>query len=151
MEEGREYLIYTDGSCVPVPGHGGWGMVIVDKERDEIIGEFSGRIEEYPTTNNVAELFAIYIAIYNYGHLDIKIFSDSQYAINAVTKWGVNWEKNGWRTSTGGSVKNVELIRAIRELIKHYGNKIKFEHVRGHRGNKYNELADRLANRGRTE
>ena len=43
----------------------------------------------------------------------IKIVSDSEYSIKAVSLWLAAWKKNGWRTSSGEPVKNKELIESI--------------------------------------
>lgn len=43
----------------------------------------------------------------------IKIVSDSEYSIKAVSLWLAGWKKNGWRTSNGEPVKNKELIESI--------------------------------------
>jgi ribonuclease HI len=43
----------------------------------------------------------------------IKIVSDSEYSIKAVSLWLAAWKKNGWRTSGGEPVKNKELIESI--------------------------------------
>ncbi len=50
---------YTDGSCEPNPGKGGWGAVLINPngERSEIYGA----VHEDTTTNNRAELLAIYV------------------------------------------------------------------------------------------
>ena len=40
----------------------------------------------------------------------------------------------------------LDLIETARDLYKRYN--IKFIHVRAHRGNKYNEMADKLARKG---
>jgi ribonuclease HI len=43
----------------------------------------------------------------------IKIVSDSEYSIKAVSVWLTQWKKNNWKTSSGESVKNRELIESI--------------------------------------
>lgn len=42
---------------------------------------------------------------------------DSQYAMNAVTKWLPGWKRNGWKTSAGKPVANRELVVGIDELM----------------------------------
>lgn len=75
--------IYTDGSCQKQKG--GWAYVVV--EDGEIITERSGFIDEYPTTNNRAELTAILRVLQDFPHQDLLISPDSQYAINAISVW----------------------------------------------------------------
>ncbi|KAJ7054354.1 putative ribonuclease H1 [Mycena amicta] len=47
----------------------------------------------------------------------LNIFTDSQYAIDCLTKWIGTWEQNGWRTSTGEPVKNRDLIEEASDLV----------------------------------
>ena len=109
----------------------------------------------YPTTNQVAELYAIYSAI---SHLlshykqdlittGATIYTDSMYSIGCLTDWYHNWKRNGWINSKGEKVANKELIQGILNLST--GLKITYVHVKAHNGDKYNEWADRLANEGR--
>jgi ribonuclease HI len=65
-----------------------------------------------------------------------------------VTEWYWNWQRNGWKTAIGADVLNRELIEKILELQKKERS-IRYEHVYGHSGVVFNELADRLANAGR--
>ena len=71
------------------------------------------------------------------------------YSIGCLTKWYPSWNKNGWKNSKGQPVANRELIEAILKLLRI--NNVSFFHVLGHKGNSYNEMADRLANQGRLE
>ena len=106
------YEIYTDGSCLGNPGAGGWG----------VIGKgitLTGNLRN--TTNNVMEMTAVVKALeacINYGHDYVRIYTDSNYVKNGITQWIYNWKKNGWKTSSGGDVKNKELWIQIDELRK---------------------------------
>lgn len=79
------------------------------------------------------------------------IYTDSMYTKNAVSKWAYKWKDTNWRSSTGGSVKNQDIIEEAHDrynkLVKQ-GVPINIVHVRGHQGNAGNEEADRLANLG---
>ncbi len=136
-------IAYTDGSSNK--GLGGYGVVIIKSSE---IKEFSGPVplDNGEVTNNVAELYAIIVAIFNTeGPLTIR--TDSMYCINCVTVWIKNWMANGWRTAGGNIVANQKYIQYIYNAMQ--TRKISFEHVRGHTGNHYNERADQLANAGR--
>ncbi|PUU83997.1 ribonuclease H-like domain-containing protein [Tuber borchii] len=108
-------------------------------------------------TNQRAELTAILRAI-NVApmHREVAIYTDSQYAINCVTVWHVNWSKNSWTTSLGKPVENQDLIIQTLEKLKErerYGSKTHFEWIQGHTGrndgNSHgNSQADRLAVEG---
>jgi len=141
---------YTDGSCVKQTG--GYGFIAIVNQTEIPL---SGKVPAYPTTNQVAELYAIYSLIQyllqNYkNHLlqnGLMIYTDSKYSIGCLTEWHYNWSRNNWVNSKGEKVSNKELIQSILNLST--GLDIKYEHVKAHNGDKYNEWADRLANAGR--
>ena len=55
-------------------------------------------------------------------------------------------KKNGWRTADRKAVKNSELWQELDcEVSKH---KIEWRWVKGHSGDKYNDIADELARNG---
>lgn len=156
----EETLIgYTDGSCVSLDGKlkgdgvGGSGIVLL--RNDLVLGRWAIGSPEYPTTNNRAELNAIFMLLTFVSSLSFStlvIRTDSQYSINALTRWISNWKKNNWRKSNGEVVLNKFLLGSIDNMIEFFkrnGKEIRFEHVYGHRGDKYNEEADFLANDGR--
>ena len=82
--------IYTDGACSVNPGIGGWGAIIIFDSGEE--KEISG--SELETTNNRMEITAV-IKSLELKELNIedkvKIYSDSTYVINTITK---NWKRN---------------------------------------------------------
>lgn len=71
---------------------------------------------------------------------DLLILCDSQYVINAVTKWMPGWKRKGWRKADGKPVLNVDLLKDIDQAL--VGRKYTFEWVRGHAGHELNEAAD---------
>ncbi len=71
---------------------------------------------------------------------DLLILCDSQYVINAVTKWMPGWKRKGWRKADGKPVLNVDLLKEIDQAL--VGRKYTFEWVRGHAGHELNEAAD---------
>lgn len=79
------------------------------------------------------------------------INTDSQYSIDSIGKWADNWERNGFRTSSGAPVANQDLIKSSRSLIrqiKENNGFVEFRKVKGHSGNYGNDMADRLAVEG---
>lgn len=103
MENKKIIEIYTDGSCIPNPGKGGWAYTIIDNDK-EIIN--SGNNND--TTNIRMELTAVINALSyikeNYiekDQVEIKVVlnTDSEYVKNGITLWIINWKKNGWKTS----------------------------------------------------
>jgi ribonuclease HI len=138
-------IVFTDGSSLGNPGPGGWGALLAYPKLDEII-ELGGT--KLKTTNNEMELTAIVsalsYAINSQAH--IHIYTDSQYAINGVTKWMYGWVKNGWQTATKEPVKNKEIFEALHSLITERGkDSISWHHVRGHVGIPGNERVDDIA------
>tara|TARA_Y100001970_G_C14034594_1_gene750400 strand:+ start:604 stop:1038 length:435 start_codon:yes stop_codon:yes gene_type:complete len=132
--------IYTDGACSGNPGIGGWGVVILIKD-NKPIHLFGGSKN---TTNNQMELTAAIEALkYFSNKSELNIFTDSQYVKNGIESWINNWKKNGWKTSSKKQVKNKELWIQLEEQIEKHN--VKWQWVRGHTGNKNNEMADNLA------
>ena len=131
--------IYTDGSCIGNPGAGGWAAKILDDKNEKII---SGNKNN--TTNNQMELFAAIKALSNFNKKkSFKIFTDSNYVKDGITKWIKNWKKNNWKTSAKKPVKNQELWEKLDKLVKFHD--VKWEWIKGHSTNIYNNLADELA------
>ena len=133
--------IYTDGSCLGNPGAGGWAAVIVDEKnhREEIFGG-----EEH-TTNNRMELTAAIRALEKISAGEqVELFTDSSYLKNAFTNgWLAKWKSNGWKTATKSPVLNKDLWLEVDELIS--TRAVKFNWVKGHAGNFFNERCDELA------
>ncbi len=131
--------IYTDGACLGNPGRGGWGAVLLYKEHYK---EISG--SEAHSTNNRMELKAVIEGLKTLKKLsEATVYTDSKYVMDGSTKWMFNWKKNGWKGSDKKPVKNIDLWQELdAELTKH---KIKWVWVKGHSGNKYNEVVDTLA------
>lgn len=133
----------ADGSALGNPGPAGWGWY-VDADRWAAGGWPHG-------TNNQGELTAVLDLLRQTSHLaeDLVICCDSQYAINAITRWTAAWKRRGWRKADGKPVLNVAIIQALdAEMTKARaaGRRIEFRWVRGHAGHDLNEQADRLAN-----
>lgn len=136
-------IIYTDGSCLGNPGPGGWSAVIVDEDNGEVIEIHGG---EKHTTNNRMEMTAAISAL-NELPIDssIEIYTDSSYLKNAFTKgWISNWKRNGWKTANRTAVLNQDLWIELDQLINSHRS-VKFNFVKGHSGDTYNERCDKLA------
>lgn len=142
LSEGRLHA-FTDGSCYPNPGPGGWGVRLV---WGDIAKELYGGSSQ--ETNNTMELMAVKQALLARRHLHVPmtIYSDSQYSIKAVSRWHYGWARNGWRTSKGQPVKNADLIKSIVEMVT---PNVSFQWVKGHAGHEHNERVDFLAGEGR--
>ena len=134
--------IYTDGACSGNPGVGGWGVVIIEDNKNEIL--LNGGDKD--KTNNKMELTAAIQALKTFEHKStITIITDSKYVKDGIQSWIQNWKKNGWKTAAKKPVKNKELWIELDELIARHN--ITWEWVKGHAGNTHNEKADYLARR----
>lgn len=140
----KKLTIYTDGSCNPNPGAGGWGYVIFE-DRHEPIEVCGGELK---TTNNQMELTAAVMALQALeSRSEVTIYTDSQYVRKGITSWIKGWKRNGWLTASRKPVKNQELWQALEKACSNHV--ITWKWVKGHNGNAGNELADKLAGRGR--
>lgn len=138
---------YIDGACSGNPGPGGFGVVILDMHgKAHSLSGFGGS----QTTNNKMELSGA-IALLDYfksEECSFTIHADSQYVIKGITEWIVNWKRNNWRNAQKKPVENQDLWQELDRLASK--QQIKWQWVRGHDGNHYNEMADQLAvNAGR--
>lgn len=136
-------IIYTDGSAHPNPGPGGFGVVVCDNNNN-IITTYAKQTNN--TTNNREEIKAILWTLFNYGKYDeeVIVYSDSNYCVQTFTNWMFSWARNGWIKSDKKIPENLDLIQAYYDALN-AGYKINLKKVKGHAGNKYNELADGLA------
>ncbi|KAI3383148.1 hypothetical protein SNEBB_005890 [Seison nebaliae] len=147
-------IIYTDGACRN-NGKGNtaagigvfWGV-------DHRLNVGEALPLDYKQTNNCSEILAIKRAISDAIKNDYKkicIKTDSQFAINCITKWMRGWAKNGWKTGRNEEVKNKRELNELKMVIDQNDIQIKYIHVDGHRGIEGNERADELANEGADE
>ena len=141
-----EIKIYTDGACIGNPGPGGWAAIVLfENKKKELFGG------EKLTTNNRMELTAAikgleYCAKQEKKQLSLKnvrIFTDSNYVKEGITVWINTWEKNNWKTTDKKNVKNVDLWKKLKELVK--SKQIEWCWIKGHSGDPMNDLADKLA------
>lgn len=131
--------IYTDGSCSPNPGPGGWGAIL---RYQEVEKELSGCARS--TTNNRMELTAVVEALRTLKQpCKVQLYTDSQYMKNGITGWIHKWKKNGWKTASKEPVKNKDLWESLDQLVKHH--EVQWFWVRGHSGHPENERCDQLA------
>ena len=134
----------------------GWGVVVVEGDSGlgrgsgEIQTEFSGPVSTSPEdddfigaevgSNNTAELSGLFAALrwlLTEGQYDaVRIRLDSQYAGNIAT--------GAWRAKA-----NRELAARVQsvwiEVAKQ--RELTWDHIRAHRGHRWNERADHLAKR----
>jgi ribonuclease HI len=134
-----EVDLYTDGACSGNPGPGGWGALL---RFGAVEKELSG--SEAMSTNNRMELMA---AISGLEALKkparVKLYTDSIYVRDGITKWLKGWKAKGWLTADKKPVKNKELWQRL-EAAAHI-HKIDWLWVKGHSGHPENDRVDQLA------
>jgi ribonuclease HI len=135
--------IWSDGSCAPNPGAGGWGAIVERAgEREELSGASPH------STNNIMEMTAAIEALRRTPPgAEVEVTTDSQYVKNGITRWIRTWKRNGWRKADGGAVLNQELWRELDRLTAE--RKVEWHWIRGHGGHPENERCDELANQAR--
>ena len=135
----EKIVIYTDGACSGNPGKGGWDAILMYNQHSK---EISGA--QSHATNNQMELKAVIEAlkIIKKSHV-IEIYTDSKYVMDGITKWVNSWQKNNWLTADKKPVKNIDLWKELLDLTSNH--QISWHWVRGHSGDKYNEIVDKLA------
>lgn len=124
--------LWTDGSCKKNPGPGSWGCIVLLKEKQQAVFLHGSDPE---TTNNRMELMAILRGLqFVPDRSRVLVHSDSKYALR--TCFG------NWKPTT-----NLDLIKAVR---RERGRMLMVKEikVKGHSGDFWNELADRLAGSG---
>ena len=135
----NKVTIYTDGACSGNPGKGGWGAILIYAKEEKYI---SG--SKQLTTNNQMELTATIEALKAIlKPSNIALYTDSQYVKNGITSWIFNWKKNGWKTANKKPVANKDLWIQLEKYVDFHS--VNWFWVKGHSGDHYNEIADKLA------
>lgn len=127
------YTIYTDGGYSRIHNEGAFAYVMLDTNGN-VVKKLAKKITN--ETNNRAELKAIIAGIYLLPQdaEKVKVISDSQYALN--TLFG-GWSRNA----------NDDLFKIFDDVMsKRTELSIEWEWVRGHSGNEYNEMCDKMCN-----
>jgi ribonuclease HI len=132
-------IFYTDGSCSPNPGPG--GFAVVENRKPVALGS------DEVSTNIRMEGRALIAAIKLADGDECEIRTDSEFWINVVTKWAPGWKAKGWKKSTKGEIQNLDIVQELYEL--HENSKAKLVWVKAHVGTDGNELADEWANKAR--
>lgn len=139
MNSTQEIIAAADGSALGNPGPAGWAWYI-DDDHWASGGWAHG-------TNNMGELKAVldlFEATASRPEAKLRVYCDSQYVINSLTKWMPGWKKKGWKKSDGKPVLNRDLMEALDAALA--GRDYEFIWVKGHAGHELNEKADSLAN-----
>lgn len=129
-------IVYTDGACSGNPGPGGWAWIVPG-------GSWQSGYDG-STTNQRMELSAALAACESFDG-PLEIVSDSTYVVNCWRdRWWQGWLRKGWRNSKKEPVANRDLWE---RLVPHFRDRpgLRLRWVKGHSGDPWNDLADRLA------
>jgi len=130
-------VVYTDGACRGNPGPGGWGWVVPD-------GPWANGFDA-ATTNQRMELMAVLDALRTIEG-PVEVISDSTYVVNCFRdSWWKAWLSRGWKNSKKEPVANRDIWEPLIDLYREREDQIDFTWVKGHAGDEYNDIADRLA------
>ncbi len=127
----NKYIAYTDGSAnnKSIDRFGGSAYIII--QNGEVIHRASKGFKG--VTNNEMELMAIISAVYFLPDgAELTVYTDSRYAITVFSNRAKRYNIN------------MNLISKYR-LYSAKLKSIKFVWVKGHNGDKYNEMVDRMA------
>jgi ribonuclease HI len=130
-------IVYTDGACLGNPGPGGWAWAV---EQSRYASGAEGR-----STNQRMEIQAALEAV---TALDgpVEVVSDSTYVVNCFRdRWWAGWQRRGWLNSQKKPVANRDLWEPLLAVALDPAVPVRFHWVRGHSGDRWNEVVDQLA------
>lgn len=98
------------------------------------------------TTNSYGEMYAIFMAIHDFTDLvkkskrkdlELEIYSDSGYCVQAFNKWLKGWMSRStvdgiWLKSSGDPVMYQEMVEYIAKILFDKSINIKLKHTKGH-------------------
>lgn len=104
------------------------------------------------STNNKTELLAMLRCLFLVKQLKLKhsiIHADSKYVLNLL-KGRETYKNNGYKTSTGKELANLELCMSVVEMYDEVNEQLSIElqWVKGHSGDYGNDMADANATKG---
>jgi len=148
-------IIYTDGSCKPKPRRGGYAFILLteDEAGEELLLEYNppGRlgatISEMELT---ACIEALRLATSQHppvprdSYEKIVVYADALLVVNGISSAEHIWPTRNWLTRENEPVLNPDLWQELVRLKKRAG-RVEFRHVKAHKTNPYNRLADKLA------
>lgn len=138
--------LWTDGSA-KLGVNAGYGFVVVNEDKIE---QYSGKILVPPFSAPQAETYAMLKGLQymesNHNNKDFDIYCDSIFVVNTLKEWGpqrirsnVDWSKYEYN----------HILKPLTIWCMEYKGRLTINHVNSHIGLPYNELADKLAEKGR--
>jgi ribonuclease HI len=129
--------VYTDGACLGNPGPGGWAWAVP-----------GGRWRSGAAARTTNQRMEISAALDAARRLDgpLEVVSDSTYVVNCFRDgWWEKWLARGWKGAARQPVANQDLWEPLVDLYRTAPGRLRFRWVKGHGGDPFNDLVDRLA------
>ena len=161
MSKYPSVTIYTDGSCEPNPGAGGWAALLLfpgrqiplsgaeadtTNKRDTEGGY--GVIDIYrERTEKLAAEFPVQDNYFAWQALARRYDTENgvalpEYLKKGITEWMPNWRARNWRRK-GGKLANVDLWKALDQILTQH--QVEWRWVKAHATSRYNNMVDQLA------
>ncbi len=138
-EPPRRYMdIFCDGACSrngKSNAKAGFGLLVrLDNKTHAEVSEPLDSSE--PQTNQRAELRALERAL-EYAiecpeSVNVRIYTDSEYSMDCITKWAFDWRRRGWIKSDGKDVQHKDVIANAFRYWLSVNTRTTIEHVRAH-------------------
>lgn len=136
--------VYTDGSCNNKSKQaGGCGIVLKygEFEKHVSLGQFSNTTSARMEIRGALEA----LRLITNKNIPVMLYCDNKYVVNAIAmKWAERWESEYWLVNGANRVNYDLWIQVLKEIRK-FTKSVEFVWIKGHNGNHYNEICDRLA------
>lgn len=130
--------IFCDGACTRNGkkfARAGFGVYVLQDSKP--LAQVSEALEPHEMqTNQRAELRALEraleFAVESPKDVHVRIFTDSEYSINCITKWAYDWKRHNWLKSDSKDVQHKDIIANAFRLWQSVYSRITIEHVHAH-------------------
>lgn len=135
----KKAKVYSASALFPEPPTGGWGTVVQTEYGAR--RELSGMDQD--CTNDRVELMGVIAGLkaLEEPH-DVTVHTDSEYMTTAYHQsWLRNWQRDGWHSTKGRPIENLDLWEELRELTRKHKVKWVKDPTSDVESNHCNELA----------
>ena len=133
--------IYTCAACLQDSCIGGWAVVFAYADGETY--RWGNSYQE--TSSNLMSLTAVIKAL-EYANIakfdSVRIFSESLYIVNGVTKWLQIWSSNDWMTASNKPVKHKDMWQRLRCLLS---NPVQVEWIQSDTNTRIENIVKTLA------